>query len=149
MGGQPGDSRCMGSWNGNYTTVCSSKTCRIVFKVPNRSTDVHEPSYLPFLFSDKGTVTLDDNTSAHTQARAPGRRVFNKKGEDVSEMVRNYFMSVLPILIKLMSPSRRPPQVHRHKRPLFLLPLLLLGHPQAVKLTHGRYRYRSLANQVN
>ncbi|KAF8154223.1 hypothetical protein B0H34DRAFT_662075 [Crassisporium funariophilum] len=47
------------------------------------STDVHEASYLPFLFSEKGSVLANDDSPAADGKKSAGRRVFNKKGEEV------------------------------------------------------------------
>ncbi|KAF5329384.1 hypothetical protein D9619_008951 [Psilocybe cf. subviscida] len=50
------------------------------------SQDIHEASYLPFLFSDSrpGTsVSKDDNSDAVVK-KPSGRRIFNKRGEEVS-----------------------------------------------------------------
>ncbi|PPQ85757.1 hypothetical protein CVT25_003075 [Psilocybe cyanescens] len=48
------------------------------------SSDVHEASYLPFLFSGtSATASASDNTTA-SNSKPTGRRTFNKKGEDIS-----------------------------------------------------------------
>jgi hypothetical protein len=52
--------------------------------------DVHEESYLPFLFAEKSD---NDREVDEVFKRAPGRRIFNKKGEEVSMKVcSRYFV---------------------------------------------------------
>jgi hypothetical protein len=52
--------------------------------------DVHEESYLPFLFADKSG---DDKDIDGDFKKAAGRRIFNKKGEEVSTKVCSRYFS--------------------------------------------------------
>ncbi|KAF8970701.1 hypothetical protein BDZ97DRAFT_1790556 [Flammula alnicola] len=52
--------------------------------IKSESSDVHEESYLPFLFSGKDDMGSDVNGLDIPVRRATGRRVFNKKGDEVS-----------------------------------------------------------------
>lgn len=56
----------------------------------DRSVDVHEESYLPFLFADK---SADDKDIDGASKKAAGRRIFNKKGEEVSMKVCSRYFS--------------------------------------------------------
>ncbi|KAH9476855.1 hypothetical protein JR316_0010771 [Psilocybe cubensis] len=49
----------------------------------SESSDVHEASYLPFLFSGDTSTNTNSNVTAST-SKPTGRRTFNKKGEDIS-----------------------------------------------------------------
>ncbi|KAF9526877.1 hypothetical protein CPB83DRAFT_816450 [Crepidotus variabilis] len=51
----------------------------------SQTIDVHEASYLPFIFTASGKGDADTSADANEVARQrlPGRRVFNKRGEEV------------------------------------------------------------------
>ena len=54
--------------------------------------DVHEESYLPFLFAGKSG---DDKDIEGNFKKAAGRRIFNKKGEEVSMKVCSRYFSLV------------------------------------------------------
>ncbi|KDR78296.1 hypothetical protein GALMADRAFT_64883 [Galerina marginata CBS 339.88] len=72
----------------------------------SESSDVHEASYLPFIFSTKRAVASDFDADATVRTVA-GRRVFNKKGEEVSLQVAS---SSEPTTTSLSSPTIAPQQ---------------------------------------
>ena len=69
-----------------------------------RSVDVHEESYLPFLFADKSG---DDKDIDGFFKKAAGRRIFNKKGEEVSTKVcSRYFSWVFSLKVQIFLGAR-------------------------------------------
>lgn len=56
------------------------------------ATVVHEPSYLPFLFTSAAADVSDS-----IQAKSKGRRSFNTKGKEV-EIVAGQVRKLLPLL---------------------------------------------------
>lgn len=65
--------------------------------VEDRPTEVHEASYLPFLFSEtEHMVSESGEKDIPIIKKASGRRVFNKKGEVVPATV-NVFCVVQPL----------------------------------------------------
>lgn len=103
------------------------------------SGDVHEASYLPFLFSENDTINEPDK--AATSSKPAGRRVFNRKGEEVSLVVISKHSQCLLSIIRLTYVSSRP---HRQIQPV---PTHLPHNPplprqlQGAKSTKGLYRY--------
>jgi hypothetical protein len=61
--------------------------CRLNF-LP-RSKDVHESSYLPFIFSSTSSFEADDSVPEASSRKIAGRRTFNNKGEEVSQSVKS------------------------------------------------------------
>jgi len=53
------------------------------------SKDVHESSYLPFIFSSTSSVEADDRVPEAPSRKIAGRRMFNNKGEEVSQSVKS------------------------------------------------------------
>ena len=51
-----------------------------------RSKDVHESSYLPFIFSAHDSVATDESVSLK---KITGRRTFDNKGQEVSQSVKS------------------------------------------------------------
>lgn len=54
-----------------------------------RSKDIHESSYLPFIFSSPSNVVTDESVSEAFPRKIAGRRTFNNKGEEVFQSVKS------------------------------------------------------------
>lgn len=65
--------------------------CRPLHPRIARSSDVHEASYLPFIFSARDGDASKVDTVDLTVRKMTGRRVFNKQGQEVTMEV----MSIL------------------------------------------------------
>lgn len=85
MGDQRSRSTVLGNKAG-ASRVRSSLLYMQVLLMFSRSSNVHEESYMPFLFSSKSSASDkddDDDGNTGVPARsAVGRRVFNKKGKE-------------------------------------------------------------------
>ena len=90
MGGQPGSQRCLGIAKRLRFIVSSQFVIQGQLNFLHRSKDVHESSYLPFIFSSStSSVEVDDGGIPNAPSRKiAGRRTFNNKGEEVSQSVK-------------------------------------------------------------
>jgi hypothetical protein len=77
--------------------------------------DVHEESYLPFLFAGKSG---DDRDIDGVSQKAAGRRVFNKKGEEVSMKVCSRYLFVGFFIESSKFPRRQNRNCRLHLRHL-------------------------------
>ena len=110
----------------------------------HRSKDIHESSYLPFIFPSTSNVAADDSVYEAFPRKIAGRRTFNNNGEEVSQLVKSsrslaWLLNLEVItVIRLLRQTSFPQQ-----------PQALLNHPQNGKYTPDLSRYLLQEHQGN
>ena len=89
MGGQQGSQRCLGFAKRLRFNVRSQFLILGQLNFLCRSKDIHESSYLPFIFSSKSSFEVDDSVPEAPSRKIAGRRTFNNDGEEVSQSVKS------------------------------------------------------------